>query len=186
MEAYKSTIGSSFFLILLLFLNIGQGACQATYKNGKTLKTYIVSGKVTQTFAYCGGAAPPKQILDKLAIPVAYVGKKFYIRAGKTNNTKARIVTSFTTGNDGEYSFRLSPGTYSILLEEQVKKIKAADYNSANQQVDEKCLHEWWMKPYFILKIKDTDIKLLNFNFHHPCFITTDIPCLSYLGPSPG
>ncbi len=149
-------------------------------------KTHVISGKVTQTFNYCGGAAPPKQILDKLAIPVPYSGKKFYIRAGKSNNLRSRIVSSFITGKDGEFSIRLSPGIYSIIQEEQLKKIKASDYNKTNQQIDEKCLYEWWMKPYYILNVKNADIKLLNFNFHHPCFITTDIPCVSYLGPSPG
>ena len=41
------------------------------------LKTYTVTGIVTQTYSYCGGAAPPKQLLDQLATPVAYAGKKF-------------------------------------------------------------------------------------------------------------
>ena len=149
------------------------------------LKTYIVTGIVTQTFSYCGGAAPPKHLLDKLAVPVAYAGKKFYIRPGKTNSVKIKTIKSFTTNDAGEFSFRLSPGIYAIILEEQLHKIKAGDYTKQDQSVDEKCLQQWWVKPYYVLEVKGKNINRLNFNFHHPCFISSDIPCITYNGPMP-
>ena len=185
MEAYKTTKRSCFILILLFFLNISLGACQAIYKKGKTLKTFTVSGKVTQTFPYCGGAAPSKELLEKLAKPVAYAGKKFFIREGKTNSINAKILESFSTGKDGEFSIRLAPGIYSIILEEQLKLIKAEDLTKEFIEVDEKCLEEWWSKPYYLLEVKNYDINDLNFNFFHRCFILNDIPCINYNGPQP-
>ena len=149
------------------------------------LKTYTVTGIVTQTYSYCGGAAPPKQLLDQLATPVAYAGKKFYIRPGKTNSAKIKTVKSFTTNSAGEFSFRLSPGTYAIILEEQLHKIKAGDYAKQDRSVDEKCLQQWWVKPYYVLEVKGRNTNGLNFNFHHPCFISNDIPCITYNGPMP-
>ena len=149
----------------------------------KSSKKYSVSGKVTQTYSYCGGAAPSKQILDKLATPEVYTNKRFYIRAGKINSVKARIVKSFTTGNDGTFSIELEPGTYSIILEEQFHKIKAGDYAKQNQHADEQCLQKWWKKPYYIIEIRDRNINNLVFNFHHNCFVSDDIPCLEYTGP---
>lgn len=149
------------------------------------IKTYTVTGSVTQTYSYCGGAAPPKELLDELATPVAYAGKKFYIRAGKTNSTKIKIIKSFTTNSAGEFSFRLSPGTYAIILEEQLHKIKAGSYKKEYQEIDEKCLQQWWVKPYYVLEVRNKEISQLNFNFHRRCFISNDIPCIMYNGPMP-
>jgi hypothetical protein len=148
-----------------------------------TGKTFTVTGIVTQTFSYCGGAAPPKQILDKLKTPVAYPGKKFYVRSGKVNNIEAKIVGSFTTDSIGRFSVSLQSGAYSIIQEEQLNKIRASDYDKQNQEVDEQCLMEWWAKPYYILEIRDNNISGLNFNFQHTCFVSADIPCLKYVGP---
>ena len=151
--------------------------------SAKLLKEYTVSGKVTQTSPYCGGARPPKELLDRLATPVAYPNKKFYIRQGKVNSVKAKVIKSFTTDSAGEFSVQLAPGTYSIIQEEQLHKIKAVDYTKKYQVVDNKCLQEWWVKPYYLLEVKDNDIRQLNFNFHHRCYIAGDIPCITYTGP---
>lgn len=149
------------------------------------IQTYTISGKVTQTFSYCGGAAPPQHLLDKLATPVAYADKKFYIRKGKTNSTKIKVLKSFATNAEGGFSIRLSPGTYAIILEEQLHQIIAGSYKKENLEVDEKCLQKWWEKPYYILEIKSSNIQNLHFNFHHSCFITKDLPCITYIGPMP-
>ncbi|MEP7164078.1 MAG: hypothetical protein ABI741_05250 [Ferruginibacter sp.] len=149
------------------------------------LKTYAVSGKVTQTFSYCGGAAPSQDILEELAKPVAYAGKKFYIRRGEINDTKNKVIKSFTTGKDGDFCIRLAPGTYAIILEEQLDTINIKDYTKPDQLVDEQCMLSWWTKPYYLLKVKDSNIRKLNFSFFHRCFISIEIPCISYQGPQP-
>ena len=96
------------FSSLLITTAYTRGKSQTVTTPCKTdsLKTFAVSGRVTQTYSYCGGASPPKQVLDRLANPVAYSGKKFYIRQGKANSTKAKVVKSFITGKDGEYLFK--------------------------------------------------------------------------------
>lgn len=158
-------------------------------KNNKSLtkssdsNSFLITGKVSQTFSYCGGARPTQEILDRFATPKDYPNKIFYIRNGNKNDTIAKIVAKFITKEDGTFSFHLKPGTYSIILEEQLSIINASDYVTQNQIVDEKCLMEWWKKPYYILEVTDKDIFNLNFTFHHRCYIKSDIPCITYTGP---
>ncbi len=148
----------------------------------KSLKIYLISGKVTQTFPYCGGARPTKEILERLATPAVFANKKFYIRRGKINSTTAKIIKSFITDSSGGFSIQLQPGTYSIILEEQLYKIKEEHYKKPNQRVDIKCLTKWWAKPYYLLKVENNNIADLKFNFQRRCFIDSDIPCIYYTG----
>jgi hypothetical protein len=150
------------------------------------LDKYNVSGGVKQTTNYCGGAQISPEMMDGYSTPRPYGGKVFYIRKGKTNNLKEPVVLSFTVDTSGKFSFQLPPGTYSIIQEQQLKEIKMSDYtNTQFIDADEACLKNWWIKPYHILEIKNKDISKLNFEFYHPCFITSDIPCLRYTGPMP-
>ena len=166
-------------LVLALCLLSFIGLAQKTNK-------YTVSGKVTRTSSYCGGAAPSEEILAGYANPSPYSGKTFYVRKGNTNDIKKAVVLKFKADSSGSFSFQLSPGIYSIIQEEQVKALALKKYSSTEFiQVDQSCLKSWWKKPYMILTIKDKDIVDLNFNFYHACFISGDIPCMNYNGPMP-
>jgi hypothetical protein len=44
-----------------------------------------VNIKITQTSSYCGGAAPPRELIEQLNTPVPLAGKVIYLRKGKTN-----------------------------------------------------------------------------------------------------
>jgi len=185
---------------LILFLSVTSVYCQALVsKNsliGKTktvghqhpakkLKSYLIHGLVEQTSSYCGGARPSQEMLDRLATPISYPNKKFYIRQGKINHTEAKIVKSFTTDSTGKFSIRLKPGTYSIIVEEQLYSIDTIKYENENQEVDRQCLEEWWAKPYHLLIVKNKNITDLKFIFHHRCFVKSHIPCITYKGPLP-
>lgn len=191
---------SKFIATLIFFLSATSVYCQAKVsKNsqiGKTntvvhrhpakkSKTCLISGLVEQTSSYCGGARPSQQILERLATPTAYPNKIFYIRRGKINCAEAKIITSFTTDSSGKFSISLKPGTYSIIVEDQLNPVDPNKYVNENQQVDWQCLDEWWTKPYYLLVVKNKNINDLNFVFHHRCFITSDIPCITYKGPLP-
>ncbi|MGZ4049516.1 MAG: carboxypeptidase-like regulatory domain-containing protein, partial [Bacteroidia bacterium] len=144
-----------------------------------------ISGKVTQTRSYCGGAAPSEEMLKDASTPQIYAQKKFYIRKGSLNTTKKGIELSFTSDDNGAFSFQLAPGTYSIIVEEQVNAINVKKYTTSNLSVDKKCLNDWWKKPYYLLVVTDKNITDLNFNFYHKCFVPDDIPCVEYTGPMP-
>lgn len=151
----------------------------------QTKQKYTVSGKVRHSFAYCGGAAPSEEMMAEFTKQKPYAGKTFYIRKGKTNNVKAKVILSFKADTAGNFSFQLPPGIYSIIQEPQVKKLNIKFYKKQHITADESCLKTWWEKPYYILEVKDKNINGLDFKFHHPCFISDDIPCLQYNGPMP-
>ncbi|MDP1801359.1 MAG: hypothetical protein Q8L81_08405 [Bacteroidota bacterium] len=151
----------------------------------QTKQKFTISGKALQTFAYCGGVKPSEEVLDHHKTPKPYVGKTFYIRAGKTNNLKAKVLLKFKADTAGNFSFELPPGIYSIIQEPQLKKLNVKLYKNKYVEVDETCLKNWWEKPYYLLEIKDKNISGLEFKFHHPCFMSGDIPCLHYSGPMP-
>lgn len=147
---------------------------------------YTISGKVTQTNSYCGGAEPDPETLLACETPQKYPGKKFYIRKGDINSINSKIEFSFVTDDNGNFSFQLPPGTYSIILEEQVNKVDMSKYQSNSSLiVDKKCIDQWWKRPYYTLTISDKDISGLQFSFYHRCFVQTEIPCIQYDGPMP-
>jgi hypothetical protein len=171
--------------ITLLCLCLINNICFSQAGKKKTL-SFNISGKVTQTSAYCGGAEPTEEMMNEYRKEKPYAGKTFYVRKGNTNTTKEKVILSFKANENGKFSFQLPPGTYSIIQEAQVKEINPKSYNKKGSlQADATCLKNWWLKPYYILEIKDKDVTGLHFKFHHPCFISDDIPCIQYTGPMP-
>lgn len=147
-------------------------------------KKVTIKGKLTQTSNYCGGAAPSDEMLMEYATPKPYAFKTLYVRKGDVNDLKKPIVMKFRSDANGMFSFQLPAGVYSIIQENQaeeldLKKIPTGHYLVAN----EKCLKEWWAKPLYLLKV--TEDKEIEINFHHPCFVPGDMPCLTYVGPYP-
>lgn len=152
----------------------------------KKINYYSVSGYVSLTGSYCGGAAPSEEMLEALSKPYAYIGKVFYVRKGKTNDLKQPIILKFKTDSSGKFSFKLPPGNYCIIQEEQKNSFGKMKYPKAsNITVDKTCLFDWWKKPYYILEIKDKAITGLDFKFTKRCFIPGDVPCLTFTGPFP-
>ena len=169
--------------VLVVFLNSCNNN-KAMVKSSSD-SSFLITGIVLQTSSYCGGAKPPQELLDKLNTPKAYPDKTFYVRAGSKNDVNEKIVVKFSSKMDGTFSFNLKPGTYSVIMEEQLSMIELTDYNTKNQKVDEKCLEEWWGKPYYLLEVTDKNITDLKFTFNQRCFLKTDIPCVTYTGPKP-
>ena len=173
------------FKIAIVFLCIITNVIYSQTNKKKTV-LFNVSGKVTHTSAYCGGAAPTEEMMNEYRKDKPYAGKIFYVRKGNTNTLKAKIILSFKADADGKFSFQLPPGIYSIIQEPQVKEMNMKNYNKKGSlQADASCLKNWWLKPYYILEIKDKDVTGLHFKFHHPCFVSDDIPCIRYTGPMP-
>lgn len=145
-----------------------------------------VKGKLMQTSKYCGGAKPTEEVLNEANTPKPYENKVFYVRKGKVNSTKAEVITSFTTDANGEFSFQITPGTYSIIQDRQLNALTAADLKSSGDlKVDAKCMKNWWAKPFHLLVVKTENITIPDWTIHHPCFVSGDIPCIKYVGPMP-
>jgi hypothetical protein len=148
-----------------------------------------ISGSVTATHRHCGGMAPTEELLQELATPHPLPGKKFYLVQGDVNRSGREIILTFVTDAAGNFSFKVAPGRYAVLLEEQIQDPNPEKYKSPTQEIDETCYRKWWARPYYLLEIpvttKPATIKGLNFNFQKRCFIESDVPCLTYTGPAP-
>jgi hypothetical protein len=173
-------------ILIVFFFSIS--ICTFAQKTGGVKPVRVtVKGKLMQTNSYCGGVEPSQEVLDNIQKPVPYPDKVFYVRKGKVNSTKAEVITSFTTDVNGEFSFQITPGTYSIIQAKQLKALKSSELTSKDKTrvVDAKCMKEWWAKPYYLLEVKTENITIPEWSIHHPCFVQGDIPCISYDGPMP-
>ena len=142
---------------------------------------YTVTGTVWQTFPYCGGANPGKDVLKNMNKEKPFENKTFYVRKGEKNNCKNKIVATCKTDSAGNFFLKLPKGTYSMIVAEQVNEINVKDYNDNTQTADSSCLENWWREPYYLLTVKDKNIKL-EFTFRHRCYLNNDIPCVTYKG----
>jgi hypothetical protein len=179
MKVQIKSMCTAFFVALVCLL-------QAQKATNTPKKTYKISGKITQTSLFCGGARPTEEMMREMEVPKPYKNKVLYVRAGKINTTAKSVLLKFTADSAGSFSFTLPPGEYVIIQAEQVKKLNLKKLPSGKDfMINKKCLDEWWKKPYYALVIKDADVTNLNFNFEKRCFIPTDVSCIEYMGPMP-
>jgi hypothetical protein len=141
-----------------------------------------ITGNVQVVQPYCGGARPTPEIEKNARKPNPFVGKLFYIRKGKTNSIKAKIIDSFIADAQGNFSIKIPKGTYSIIVQEQKNALNIKKYNTQFQKADSVCLKKWWSTPYHLLIVKTVN-EPLQFMFTNRCYIQSDAPCLYYNGP---
>lgn len=146
----------------------------------QTDQKFTVSGSVTQTFTYCGGAAPPPELLQEMSTPSPARELKLFVRNGSVNGGK--IIDSVVTDSAGHFSFSLPPGTYCIV--EAPKKPKLViPQNDKYTTWDADCLKKQWQTCDAQVIVKDKEVSDLAINFHRPCSFLK--PCASYTGPMP-
>jgi hypothetical protein len=76
---------------------------------------YKVSGTVTATYSYCGGARPSDEMLAELNRPKPMAEKKLFVKAGNSNSKNEAIIKSFNTDAYGRFNIELPKGTYCII-----------------------------------------------------------------------
>lgn len=156
-------------------------SCNTRKKAGS--RDLILSGKVTFTTPYCGGARPSDEMLQEYNRPKPYAGKVLFAeRLGPLVVPPVRIVTNDT----GYFSVSLSPGDYVLLQEEQLDTLNVAELKKPGMvEVDTVCLKKWKHTPLASVSLRQQNIDSITINFPHPCFISGDIPCRHYVGPMP-
>lgn len=151
-------------------------------------KSYVVSGKISKTESYCGGAAPPQQLEDELRKEKPYPIKKLYVREGNINLNSKPLIVEFTSDENGAFSFGLSKGTYCIF--EEYKKAPF-DLNSLRKNyevVSQQCVERLWQTCDKILVIDNDDVSDFDIKYDLKCFGERDYnnrPCIVYDGPLP-
>ena len=148
---------------------------------------YTVSGLIEKTGVYCGGAAPPEELLRKLRQKKPLAGYMLYIRKGNTNAQESAVIDSTTTRTDGTFEFQLPPGEYVLLARHHKHKtILQTWQDDKNIKItDQECLEKWWENGLTKLNVRDHAINTINFHFQEKCFLPLGVPCLDYVGTLP-
>jgi hypothetical protein len=151
-------------------------------------KLFSISGFVTHSSSYCGGARPTNDILMEITSPRPNPNATFYVRRGKFNDISEEVFCTFSTDENGNFSFKLPPGDYVILEKNRVDSLyykqvvktysKESDSYSA---VDTSCMNNWLKESLTQISITTKDLENINWNIHKACW--TDAPCIQYKGP---
>lgn len=132
-------------------------------------KKMTISGQVIVTEDYCGGAAPPDELVENLRKPHPYANAELFIRSTakvKGSTTIGKIRTS----ENGKFSIDLPVGKYAVVTN---SKLSILGLSLTNPEAKMSSCTEWLEKPDFILEVA-TDAKNVNiYKFHVSCN-----PCL--------
>jgi len=159
----------SIFLHFILILSISSCVAQKS-KN----KMYIISGKVTETSDYCGGARPPEELIEQLKTPKPLADKVLIIKSGK-NNSLTKSIQKTKTDPYGNFTLVLKAGTYCIVDEEKSKKF-ASKNDDENYEWDNDCLKKNWGHCDYLLVIGKDKVNNIEINYHNHCNYRQ--PCL--------
>ena len=175
-------------LRIYLFAGLLLAACAGTeVKTSSENKPLMVSGKIETSESYCGGAAPPEELLQELQRKKPNSGYKLYIKEGKVNDLKAPIIDSVLTNKDGEFMFNLLPGEYVLLSSNHLNRAVFTRFQDDKyiRINDMDCLETWWQNGMAKLKLDNQPTDTIYFHLKKECFLPLGIPCLAYNGPVP-
>ncbi|MEW6470070.1 MAG: hypothetical protein AB1458_14175 [Bacteroidota bacterium] len=162
-------------------------ACSGS--NGMQKGNFKISGRAERIGAYCGGARPTQEILEKIKEPKPVVNTKFYVRKDTFNDVSQPVLLEFTTDSSGNFGISLPPGKYCIVNDQKKDKAYTEDlkkkYAVATEwyeAADAACLEEWLRTPDAVL-IVNGDVKDFVITWYDRC--SWYLPCVNYTGPLP-
>lgn len=116
-----------------------------------------ISGTVTETHQYCGGANPSEEILEAVRRPRPVANYELYVRAGSANALANPVLLKFSTDASGNFQIALPEGDYCIIEAGKKDALKVPDFTEENRKLAKtdptaipysltgpKCLTEWW------------------------------------------
>ena len=152
---------------------------------------YKITGVITETSSYCGGAAPSDELIKELETPKPIAFKKMFVKSGNVNKANAKVIKEFTTDSLGQFSLKLPYGQYCLVDEDKVNDAKYkliltkyAVKTESNEPVDPKCLAKWFAQPDYIFSVSKKSAKKIAHNYHRACN-WSGAPCVIYNGPFP-
>jgi hypothetical protein len=165
---------SHLFLLVVIAL-LGLSAKQK-------IKTFTVSGTITQTSDYCGGAAPSEAMLEMLRTPQVLEGKKIFVRKGNANDASKKVITETVSDANGNFKLDLFPGVYCIVFEEKSTNFKTPQNDKYNTW-DAACLKAKYVNCEYTFTLKSKSLTGVKINYHKHCPFKN--PCSQYSGPTP-
>ena len=178
------------FIYLMLLLVSCKTTTDVSHHGNANVKTYRVSGNITYSSDYCGGAYPSEAMLLQLANPTPYSGKVLFIRRTKTNDLSQPILYTLISDSLGNFSIDLPPGNYCLIDEFRkdraiFEKVYSKDSTNYLRVPDPQCLDDWFNSCLYGFTVSDYSISTIQINIHRTCFRPEGIPCISYTGPMP-
>ena len=144
---------------------------------------FRVSGTVTYTANYCGGAAPSEEMLAEMRQPKPRFGQELLVRSGDFNSF-GRLLARATTKGDGSFEFFLAPGDYCIVIA-QKESADMVPKSSEYIHVDTECYNKWMATCDLSFRLADREISGLSLNLHQACFTNSYSTCVQWDGPMP-
>ena len=183
----NNSIRNLIFILVYLFFAFNLQA----QKKKPILMTVELS--ITKTIQYCGGAAPPNDLIEEMRTPKPFENKVIYVRKN-SNDIATPILYTITTDANGKAKLNLPTGKYSfvdgskkdrILYDSLLLKHREATDNAG--PIDPKCLMDYMMQSDFeilIPKLKKKATKKLNYNYFIGCN-WSGVPCAEFRGQYP-
>lgn len=165
----------SYLFLLVVVAMLGLSAKQK-------VKKLTVSGTITQTSDYCGGAAPSEAMLQMLRTPQALEGKKIFVRKGNVNNASKKVLAETVSDANGNFKLELPAGVYCIVFEDKSTDFKSPQ-NDKHNTWDEACLKAKYAKCEYTFTLKSKSLSGVKINYHKHCSFRN--PCSQYSGPTP-
>jgi hypothetical protein len=139
-------------LVLLSFVVLTAQKCDDS-------ANHVVEINLTQTESYCGGAAPPDELIKHLNTPKPFIGKRAYV----FNDLKA-CVDSFYPTHDTMFKTALKQGDYTVHLVPELLK------TNGMLSEDERCLMEFKQRVVSMFEISGDTSLTVNIYFGcNPC-----------------
>jgi hypothetical protein len=101
--------------LCILFTVIVLSSCSSN----QSIENVTIAGKINNNSEYNGGANPPQELLDALAIYNPSANQLFYVRNAINYAPFTAAITSFSTDVNGNYSLNLPVGTYAIVCKDK-------------------------------------------------------------------
>ncbi len=163
----------------------------AAHEEGSLAGTYPIQITITQTSNYCGGAAPPDELLNDLLPPKPLGDFAFFIRKGKTNIVAENVIASGKTNSEGLCHLQLPEGDYALVFADKKDKVyynklldELKNGNENFAPIDKNCLEKWLATPELIFTVSKDGPNRFEINVHHHCPWNAT-PCAQYIGPLP-
>lgn len=158
-------------------------AVTATRKGeASVLHQVTLSGTVTETRQYCGGANPSEEILEALRQPRPLAHHKLYLRRGSTNALANPVLLEISTDADGKFQIALPEGEYCMIEVGKRDALKIPDFREENRKLAQnspsampykltspKCLSDWWQTCDKVLRVEKRSPTAIQIEFHRGC-----------------
>ena len=158
-------------------------ALTETYKGeSNAARRVTISGTVTETHQYCGGANPSEEILEAVRRPRPLAKFELYVRSGSANALASPVVLKFSSDANGNFQSALPEGEYCIIEAGKKDALKVPDFTEENRRLAKtdpsaipysltspKCLTEWWHTCDKVLRVGKESQMGVRIEFQRGC-----------------